>query len=127
VTISGTQEAEIFGASPLNAIFAAGASGVLKLDAASSYTGAVSGLTPTDTLDLASLAFGANMTVGYSGTASGGTLTVGNGTQSANIALLGNYLASTFVLSSDGHGGTFVVDPPQAQTAALLTTTPQHA
>jgi len=127
VTVSGTQEAEIVGASALNAIFAAGASGVLKLDAATTYTGTVSGLTPTDTLDLASLTYGANMTVGYSGTTSGGTLTVGNGTQSASIALLGNYLASTFVLSSDGHGGTFVVDPPQTQTAALLAATPHHS
>jgi hypothetical protein len=30
-------------------------------------------------------------------------------THSANIALLGNYLASTFVASSDGHGGTNIV------------------
>jgi hypothetical protein len=29
-----------------------------------------------------------------------------------NIALLGNYLASTFVASSDGHGGTSIIDPP---------------
>jgi hypothetical protein len=29
----------------------------------------------------------------------------------ANVALLGNYMASTFVTSSDGHGGTNVIDP----------------
>ena len=53
-----------------------------------------------DTLDLANVAFGPNTTVGYSGTAAGGTLTVTNGSQTANIALLGNYMASTFTLGS---------------------------
>jgi hypothetical protein len=33
---------------------------------------------------------------------------VTGGTNTANIALLGNYLASTFVASSDGHA---IVDP----------------
>jgi hypothetical protein len=39
-------------------------------------------------------------------------LTVTDGSHTANIALTGNYLSSTWTLSSDGHGGTFVVDPP---------------
>ena len=32
-------------------------------------------------------------------------------TDGTNIALLSNYMASMFVASSDGHGGTSVVDP----------------
>jgi hypothetical protein len=41
----------------------------------------------------------------------------------ANIALAGNYTASTFNLADDGSGGTMVIDPPIdafhfAQTAA---------
>jgi hypothetical protein len=28
----------------------------------------------------------------------------------ANITPLGNYVASTFVTSGDGHGGTYIVD-----------------
>jgi hypothetical protein len=32
----------------------------------------------------------------------------------AKIALLGNYLASTFVASSDGYGGTNIIDPATA-------------
>jgi len=36
----------------------------------------------------------------------GGTLSIGHAMHTANIALLGNYLASTFVAASDGHGGT---------------------
>ena len=40
-----------------------------------------------------------------------GTLTVSNGTQTAKIALTGDYLSSTWSVSSDGNGGTNVVDP----------------
>src|SRR5260370_38273208 len=45
------------------------------------------------------------------GNTPGGTLTVTDGTDTANIALQGNYLSSTWTLSSDGNGGTIVVDP----------------
>ena len=120
VTISGTSEAEIFGVSSETATFASGAHGTLKLDAAQSFTGKVSGLTASDTLDLANLAFGPHMTVGYSGISAGGTLTVGNGTQTDKIALLGNYMASTFTLGSDGHGGTHVVDAPKISATPLI-------
>ena len=60
------------------------------------------------------------MTVGYSGTAAGGVLSIGNGSQAAHIALLGNYLASSFTLSGDGHGGTNVVDPPMLASIPLI-------
>jgi hypothetical protein len=122
VTISGTQEAEIFGASSQKVTFASGASGTLKLDAAQSFTGKISGLTASDTIDLANLAYGAQMTAHYSGTSTGGTLSVGNGTQTDLIALLGNYTSSAFTLSSDGHGGTNVVDPPKLAPAPLIAT-----
>ena len=122
LTISGTSEAEIFGASSQNVAFASGADGTLKLDSALSYTGSVSGLTANDTLDLSNLTYGPNMTVGYSGTAAGGVLSIGNGSQAAHIALLGNYLASTFTLSGDGHGGTNVVDPPMLASIPLIST-----
>src|SRR5262249_47669902 len=56
----------------------------------------------------------------YSGTASGGILTVTDGSHTANIALLGNYMASTFVTSSDGHGGTNVVNPSAAETSLTV-------
>jgi hypothetical protein len=47
----------------------------------------------------------------FSGNSSGGTLHVTDATHTANIGLLGNYLASTFAASSDRHGGTNIVDP----------------
>jgi hypothetical protein len=68
----------------------------------------------SDTLDLADINFATIQNPSFSGTSTGGTLTVTDGSHSANIALTGNYLSSTWTLSSDGHGGTFVVDPPAA-------------
>ena len=49
-----------------------------------------------------------------------------DGTHTANIALLGNYLASTFTTSPDGHGGTNVVDPQMLGGVQPLVT-PPHA
>jgi hypothetical protein len=80
-----------------------------------------------DTLDLRDINPATVQTPTYSGTSSGGTLTVTDGTHSANIALLGNYLASTFVASSDGHGGTAIVDPLLiASSQQTLLTQPHH-
>src|SRR5262249_60378273 len=68
-------------------------------------------MTGQDTLDLRDISFATIQSPTYSGTSTGGTLSVSDGTHNAQIALLGNYLTSTFVASSDGHGGTNVVDP----------------
>ncbi|HEY5130523.1 MAG TPA: hypothetical protein VIJ35_25090 [Bradyrhizobium sp.] len=66
-------------------------------------------------IDFADISFASVQTPTFTNaTATGGTLHVTDGTHTANIALLGNYLASTFVASSDGHGGTSVIDPPAA-------------
>lgn len=65
----------------------------------------------SDTIDFADINFATVHPLTFSGNTAGGTLGVTDGTHSAAIALLGNYLSSTFVASSDGHGGTFVVDP----------------
>jgi hypothetical protein len=70
------------------------------------------------------IAFGGNnLTLGYaendSGT--GGTLSVGDGAHSANVALLGNYMASSFVTAADGHGGTLITEASQTAQQPLLT------
>ena len=54
------------------------------------------------------------------GNTSGGTLTITDGTHTANIALQGDYLSSTWTLSSDGNGGTLVVDPVSANNWQTL-------
>jgi hypothetical protein len=49
---------------------------------------------------------------------------VTDGSHQANIALLGNYMASVFVTASDGHGGTTVHDPPALGGVQPLVTPP---
>lgn len=91
----------------------AGATGMLIIDHSSSFIGTISGqLAIGDVIDLADIAGGANVTIAYSGNNSPGTLTVSDGTHTASIALLGNYSLANFTASSDGHGGTLIVDPP---------------
>ena len=72
--------------------------------------------------------FGASSTLGYSGNASnsGGTLSVSDGTHMANIALLGSYMASSFVAGSDGHGGMLISEAAQNSTQVPMVTQP-HA
>jgi hypothetical protein len=74
---------------------------------------------PRRGVDLPDIAFGAHTTLAYSENAAGtgGTLTVSDGRHAAAIALLGNYMAGSFVTAADGHGGTLV-------TEASLTTQP---
>jgi hypothetical protein len=101
--------------------------GILELLNSSGFAGTVAGMTGQDTIDFADIDPTKVQQPTYSGTASGGTLTVTDGTHTANIALLGDYMASTFVTSSDGHGGTNVVDPSATGTSQTsLLVQPHH-
>ena len=111
ITVTDGATVAIDGASAQSVTFA-GSTGTLILNDAPAFTGQVLGLTGSDTLDLADVSYGATTTASFSGTASGGTLTVTDGTHTAQIALVGDYLTSGWTLSSNGHGGTDVVDPP---------------
>jgi hypothetical protein len=57
------------------------------------------------------------MIASFSGDASGGKLTVSNGTQSDTINLAGDYTQSGWTLSQDSNGKTLVVDPPLSGSA----------
>jgi len=57
----------------------------------------------------------------------GGALSITDGTHSAKIALFGNYIASSFALASDNHGGTMVVAEATQPGNQSLLTHPQHA
>jgi hypothetical protein len=104
----------------------AGQSGTLVLDLATEFSGKISGFGAQDRIDLADIGFGAHTTLGYAANGSNtGTLTVGDGTHTANLALLGSYMASSFVTASDGHGGTLITEA--AQAAQPLLTASQHA
>ncbi|MGY3589497.1 autotransporter passenger strand-loop-strand repeat protein [Bradyrhizobium sp. USDA 4341] len=123
-TIAAGATLELTGASSATVAFQ-GSTGTLKLDNSASFAGTVAGMTGSDAIDFANISFANVHTPSFSGNASGGTLTVTDGTVTASIALLGNYMASTFTTSSDGHGGTLVVDPPAMQVSQLAQ--PQHA
>jgi len=66
----------------------------------------------TEEIDLLDISFGPGTTETYAGGTTSGTLMVTDGTHTANLALLGQYSTANFSLSSDGHGGTIVTDPP---------------
>jgi hypothetical protein len=67
---------------------------------------------PQSGIDLPDIAFGAQTTLAYSRNAAGngGTLTVSDGRHAAALALIGNYMAGSFVVAADGHGGTLVTE-----------------
>jgi hypothetical protein len=112
-------------ASPFSGSVAfAGDTGTLKLDNSASFSGTVAGMTGQDTLDLADIDPTKVQQPTFNGDSSGGTLNVTDGTHSANIVLIGNYLASTFVPTSDGHGGTALIDPAVLGGVAPLVTPP---
>jgi autotransporter passenger strand-loop-strand repeat protein len=81
---------------------------------------------PHSGIDLPDIAFGAQTTLAYAQNAAGtgGTLTVSDGRHTAAIALLGNYMAGSFVAVADGHGGTLITDANSQQPPPLLTHPP---
>ena len=113
VTTNGTLELPLTYAGP---VAFAGSTGTLQLDDSLGFSGTVGGMSGQDIIDLRDINFSTVHSPTYSGTSTGGTLTVADGAHTAEIALSGNYLASSFVPSADGAGGVDVVDPPTAGT-----------
>lgn len=99
-----------------------GSSGTLLLEQPSTFTGTVSGFGAQNIIDLQGIAFNSNTTLAYSQNVAetGGTLTVANGGNSANIALLGNYLAASFVAAADGPSGTQITEAAQPSNQLSL-------
>jgi autotransporter passenger strand-loop-strand repeat protein len=100
--------------------------GMLMLDDAVGFGGLVAGFGGGALLDLGNVPFVASgssaTTLTWmqltSGATASGSLMVGDGTSAttANITLLGAYMAGNFAIQSDGRGGTLVIDPPLAAT-----------
>ena len=97
----------------------AGPTGTLWLDRPSTFTGKVADFGAQEARS-AGIPFGVHTTLGYSENSSdtGGILSVKDGTHIAKLALLGNYMAASFVTTADGHGGTLITEA--AQTAAAI-------
>jgi hypothetical protein len=70
---------------------------------------------------LPNIAFGEQTTLAYAqnNAGTGGTLTLTDGRHAASIALLGNYMAGSFVTAADGHGGMLVTAPEQTPQPLL--------
>jgi hypothetical protein len=112
--ISGSATLEFGAASSATTTFAANASGTLKLDDVLDFTGTIAGFNAHDQLDLGSVQFGDSLALNYSSNTAGtgGTLTVSDGTHTANIALSGQYDAGGFHVGSDGTTGTLITYTP---------------
>ncbi len=97
-------------------VYFTGPTGELALGDAQGYHGRITGFSTTGatSLDLRDIGFVSSSEATFSGTRTGGVLTVTDGTHTAQIRLVGNYTASTWTCSSDGAGGVVVVDPPAA-------------
>ncbi len=123
LTISAGAELELFGAYSATATFASTVAGSLKLDSSTQFHGTIAGFGRQDEIDLSDIVFASSPTLGFTENNAGtaGTLTVSDGTHTANLTLLGNYMAASFAKASDGHGGTLVLDPPlsSAQNSGL--------
>ena len=77
---------------------------------------------PGHGIDLPNIAFGAQTTLAYAQNGpTTGTLTVGDGRHTANLALLGYSMAGSFVATADGHGGTLVTQQSPMPQSPLLT------
>jgi hypothetical protein len=104
--------------------FATSAGGTLQLDDSPHFGGLVAGFGQPDFIDLRDIAFSSATTLSFTQAAgnASGTLTVSDGINTANITLLGQYSTAQFTKASDGHGGTFIGDPPVAQPDPVATT-----
>ena len=95
--------------------FGDNAAGTLKIDNAADFSGMVSGFGAHDTIDLSNvLASTASLTYTANSSNTGGVLTVTDGSNTANIALNGEYSAADFHIAPD-------------QTSHVLVQLEQHA
>ena len=106
-----------------------GGGATLELAHGQTYSGSISGFSTTGTtrLDLDDIAFIAGKTKAtYAGTTAAGILTVTDGTHTAHIHFSGNYTSSAWTVSSDGHGGTRIVDPTKSAAHLASPILPTH-
>ena len=103
---------QLDGADALNVAFA-GSTGKLVLKDPASFTGTIAGLTGTDAIDLANIDWATAQLgrVTYNASTNITTLVITDGQHTDTVQLIGDYTSSTWTFTSDGKGGTLVVDP----------------
>jgi len=95
--------------------------GELVLDDAPAFSGTIAGMhDASEHVDLGGFAYSSTEKVSWTeaGNKTSGVLSITDGAKTAKLSLVGSYVTSNFVLSSDGAGGTLVVDPPVPVAAA---------
>jgi hypothetical protein len=112
--LDGVATLEFGAASSANVTLDAGATGTLMLDDSIDFSGSVSGFNGDDHLDFVDVIFGAGTSASYveNQEGTGGTLTVTDGSHTANVSLLGQYSADGFQASDDQHVGTLIAYHP---------------
>jgi hypothetical protein len=129
LTVGPAATLELPGASNAIVDFS-GTTGTLRLDDSTAFKGQIQGFGATDHIDLADISFGSTTTLGFAPNNgnTGSNLAISDGTHTANLALLGQYAASSFVITSDGHGGTLLQEATAISTATLgMQLTQPHA
>lgn len=113
-TIDDLASAHVFAGGTITDVTFTGRFAGLVLDQGSALTGSISGWQSFNTIDLGGVSFADGATTlayAASGDNSGGSLTVSDGTHAMTLSLLGQYTASDFAITSDGHGGTSLFNP----------------
>ena len=89
-------------------------SGTLILDQAQTFSGTVAGLATSgaQNIDLLNISAVNLQPLSYTDSGGSGTLTVTDGTTTAQLNLIGTYTVGSFKTSADGTGGTIITDPP---------------
>ncbi|UVM02826.1 beta strand repeat-containing protein [Pseudomonas laurylsulfatiphila] len=120
-TISGSAMLEFAAASDQHVTFDSGATGTLKLDVSTAFSGSVSGFAAGDKLDFGDVAFGADTQITYAAndTGTGGLLMVSDGAQAAQIALNGQYAAAGLQANAEGSGSELAYDAAAANHRML--------
>ena len=95
--------------------------GTLLLDDAPLFVGRISGFAVPDQIDLANIAFHSGTTTfTWTQQTGSGTLKVSDGSNTANLVLIGSYTSGQFHIQSDGASGTLVTDPPDPASNASI-------
>jgi hypothetical protein len=111
--INGNATIDFGAAASADVNFASDAVGTLILDDTFNFTGTVAGFNGDDHFDLTGIDY-AGATVDYVSNVdgTGGTLTVSDGTHTANVTLIGQYNVAGFQVAADNGTGTLVTYDP---------------
>jgi VCBS repeat-containing protein len=108
--IDGAGTLEFESSSAANVAFGSSAAGTLKLGDSFHFKGTISGFDSSDRIDLVNVQFG-TASIGYheSAAGTGGTLTISDGAQTAELSLLGHYSVDNFSVVTDQAKGTSII------------------